>query len=147
MDTERLTTMPVFSSLPDSERRRIARWLEEREVPEGTELLKEGKPAYRTGRRPPWVESDADAFFVIEDGFADVTHAGEPVKRLGAGDVFGEIGLLAEGQRVATVTAATPMRLIVASGALQAWERDAPGLVGEIRTLMARRLSELEAGA
>ncbi len=44
-----------------------------------------------------------------------MTREGEEVARLGAGDFFGEIGVLKSERRTATVTADTPMRLLVSS--------------------------------
>jgi CRP/FNR family cyclic AMP-dependent transcriptional regulator len=49
-------------------------------------------------------------FFVIEDGNATVSIKGEVVRTLGPGDHFGEIALIDEGPRSATITAATDLR-------------------------------------
>jgi CRP-like cAMP-binding protein len=71
-----------------------------------------------------------------------VTRQGEAIATLGPGDFFGEIGLLASERRVATVTATSPMRLVVLTGAqLRAIEsRMAP--VGErIRAAMSERIA------
>jgi CRP-like cAMP-binding protein len=48
-------------------------------------------------------------FFVIREGEATVSIDGSEVARLGAGDYFGELGLISEGARTATVTASTPL--------------------------------------
>jgi CRP-like cAMP-binding protein len=57
------------------------------------------------------------AIYFIEEGEADVlTDDGTVTERLGAGDTFGEIGLLLTGERTATVVARTPMRLLSFSG-------------------------------
>jgi CRP-like cAMP-binding protein len=58
----------------------------------------------------------AREFFVIESGNATVTQKGETINRLGPGDFFGEIGLVETPRRTATVTADTPMQLIVMYG-------------------------------
>src|SRR4051812_47372019 len=59
-------------------------------------------------------EGDAGGeFAVIVDGTASVTRAGQPIGRLEAGTFFGEMALLDGGARVATVTAETPMMLLV----------------------------------
>jgi CRP-like cAMP-binding protein len=49
---------------------------------------------------------------LIVDGTATVSVGGRPRKKLGAGDFFGEISLLDNGPRTATVTAETPIQLL-----------------------------------
>jgi len=49
----------------------------------------------------------AAAFFVIESGEASVSVRGKQVRTLGRGDYFGEVALIDEGARSATVTAST----------------------------------------
>jgi CRP-like cAMP-binding protein len=49
-------------------------------------------------------------FFVIEDGQAKVTVHGDEVRRLGPGDYFGEVALITQGARTATVTADTDLK-------------------------------------
>jgi len=56
-------------------------------------------------------------FFLLADGTADVTIGGQRKATLKRGDFFGEISLLDEGPRSATVTAATPLTLL----GLTAW--------------------------
>jgi CRP-like cAMP-binding protein len=63
MEESELRTVPLFESLSGDERRAIAPHADEIEVPEGTELVRQGEFAYE--------------FFVIEDGTADVTRDGE----------------------------------------------------------------------
>ena len=67
----------------------------ERSFPAGETIIREG-----TG---------GAAFYVIESGEVTVTIGGEPRATLGPGDYFGEIALLDEGPRIATVTAATEL--------------------------------------
>src|SRR3954454_9252178 len=57
-------------------------------------------------------------FFLIEDGEAAVAVGGEIVRTLGPGDHFGEIALIDEGPRSATVTATTDLRC----RGMAAWE-------------------------
>lgn len=55
----------------------------------------------------------AREFFVIETGTATVAKGGEEIASLGPGDFFGEIGVLKTRPRTATVTATSPMHLVV----------------------------------
>lgn len=100
MNPQLIPTVPLFSSVRRRDRQTIARLADTVDVPAGKTLTREGELA--------------DAFFVILDGMAVASRAGEPVAILGPGDYFGEIGLL-DGRlrRTATVTAETPMGLVV----------------------------------
>ncbi|HZA27228.1 MAG TPA: cyclic nucleotide-binding domain-containing protein [Actinomycetota bacterium] len=102
MDAKRLKSIPLFADLSDHERGQVARWADEVEVPPGRHLADQGEFAYE--------------FFVIEEGSAEVTKDGEHLTDLGTGDFFGEIALLEADRRTATVTASSPMRLIVMHG-------------------------------
>lgn len=128
MDAERLKQIPLFSSVSDEELRTIAPFAEEVSVKEGTELVKEGQFSYE--------------FFSIEEGSAEVTRAGEHVADLGAGDFFGEIGLLEKELRTATVVAKSAMRLITLTGwDMKRLERNIPQAVEEIRRVLEERRS------
>jgi CRP-like cAMP-binding protein len=97
-DPARLQSYGVFSTLTVEECEKVAHWAEEVDVDPGTVLAPEGESGY-------W-------FFVIEDGEADVRHGDRTVRRLGPGDHFGELAILGQGRRTATVVAATPMTLL-----------------------------------
>ena len=99
MDATRLASIPLFSSLSDRERREVAQWADEVDIEEGRELAKQGQFGYE--------------FFVIEEGQASVERDGEVIRELGPGDFFGEIALLEEHRRTASVIAKTPMRLVI----------------------------------
>lgn len=99
MDASVLKSVPLFAGLSDSDRRQVARWMDQIEVGAGTPLAREGDFAYE--------------FFLIEEGTAEVTHDGAIVTDMGPGEYFGEIALLDTRRRTASVTASTPMRLIV----------------------------------
>jgi CRP-like cAMP-binding protein len=77
----------------------------------------------------------------IEEGEAEVTRHGEHLADLGAGDFFGEIGLLEKTLRTATVTAKTQMRLVTLTGwDLKRMERHIPEAIERVRhTLEERR--------
>ena len=89
----------LFASCTDKELAQIAALADEVEVAQGTVLA--GESHY------------GQEFFVIAEGQASVSLHGEPLASLGPGDFFGEMSLLDQGPRVATVTADTPMHLLV----------------------------------
>ncbi|TME27832.1 MAG: cyclic nucleotide-binding domain-containing protein [Chloroflexi bacterium] len=94
----RLRAVPLFAGCSDDELRFIMTRVDEMDFPAGKVLCRKG-------------ESGGD-FFVILDGQAEVeTSAGKHM--LGPGEFFGEIALLDNGPRSATVTAATPMHCLV----------------------------------
>jgi CRP-like cAMP-binding protein len=91
-----LKRVPLFSDLEDRERENIARSMKQRTFSSGQEIAVEGEAGV--------------GFFVIEEGQAKVTVRGDEVRRLGPGDYFGEIALISQGARTATVTADTDLR-------------------------------------
>jgi len=90
-----LQRVPLFTDLTKAEVRQIARLFKERRFPQGETVVKEG--------------SGGAAFCVIEQGEATVFVGGKENTRLYAGDFFGEIALIDEGTRMATITAATDL--------------------------------------
>jgi CRP-like cAMP-binding protein len=68
--------------------------------------VEEGKTLTREG-------ASGSEFFVIVDGEVAVTKDGADVRSMGPGDFFGEISLLEDRPRTATVTAKTPLRFFV----------------------------------
>jgi CRP-like cAMP-binding protein len=94
-----LAQVPLFSGLNTRQRRKLARLARERNVRPGTAVVKEGLMG-------------GVSFFVVAEGEATVTIGGEEVARLGPGSHFGELALINNRERSATVTAATPMRCL-----------------------------------
>ncbi|MCP9786542.1 cyclic nucleotide-binding domain-containing protein [Cyanobium sp. N5-Cardenillas] len=85
--------MPLFADLSPEELQQIALLFKEQDFEAGETLIEEG--------------SGGSAFHVIEAGEATVAIQGTVRSRLGAGDFFGEIALIDDGTRMATITAAT----------------------------------------
>jgi voltage-gated potassium channel len=96
---ELLKRVPLFTRCTKAELIEVALSADEREAREGERLTEEG----RRGRE----------FFVLVDGAVDVTRAGKKLADLGPGDWFGEIAILTYKPRTTTVTATTPVRLLV----------------------------------
>jgi CRP/FNR family transcriptional regulator, cyclic AMP receptor protein len=101
---ELLRSVPLFSDFDDRELASISGTLRERTFSAGEAVVTEGTPGI--------------GFFVILEGEASVDVHGQDRGRLGAGDYFGEIALIAESERTATVTAATDLRCL----SLSSWE-------------------------
>jgi len=94
-----LRRAPLFADLSKGELETLAKQTEDLEVQAGKVLCREGEPAME--------------FFVIIEGEVEVTRDGRPIRTLGKGDFFGEIALLEDMPRTATVTAKTPLRFFV----------------------------------
>jgi CRP-like cAMP-binding protein len=92
-----LKRVPLFSGLSERQLRRLAKDFRDRVIPAGTKLTKQG-------------EMSGVAFFVIAEGEAAVIVDGERVGTMGPGDHFGELAMIIESERTATVEALTPMR-------------------------------------
>ena len=127
MNAARLASIPLFADLSERDRADVARFADEVEVSVGKTLAEEGQFAYE--------------FFVIEQGTAEVTKDGRLLATLGPDDFFGEIGLVESERRTATVTATSPMELIVIFGPnFRRLERELPELATQIRTAIRERL-------
>jgi CRP/FNR family transcriptional regulator, cyclic AMP receptor protein len=93
---EALRSAPLFAALSDKELGEVAMRTEDLDFPAGKVLCREGE-----------IGSE---FYVIMDGEAEVTQNGTALATLGSGDFFGEISLVEDVPRNATVTATTPVR-------------------------------------
>jgi CRP-like cAMP-binding protein len=125
---EKLASVPLFSSLSDGQRSELAGWFEEKSASDGVRLCGEGAPGY--------------CFFVLTGGTATVTCEGECVANLEPGDFFGEIAILGDGRRTATVTASSPSSLLVMFGSeFRQLEAAHPDIAARIRVAMEDRLA------
>jgi voltage-gated potassium channel len=97
-----LAGIPLFDTLEPDERAAIARWFELEDVSPGVKLTDEGASGY--------------SFYVLRDGAATVSIDGSEVRTLAPGDFFGELALLGDGRRTATVTTTSPSQVLVLFG-------------------------------
>ncbi len=95
---ELLRGVPIFATLAPPALERLAKALVEVHVADGTAIFDEGAPG--------------DRFYVIADGRAVVEAGGQRIRTLKPGDFFGEIALLWDVPRTATVRARTRLRLL-----------------------------------
>jgi predicted MFS family arabinose efflux permease len=98
-----LRNLPIFAPLPLAVTELLAAALQPCQFPAGAVVLREGEPG--------------DRFHLIADGSAAVTVRGAPRPPLHRGDCFGEIALLRDVPRTATVTAQQPLRTLTLSRA------------------------------
>lgn len=126
-----LARTPLFGTLARGDLISLAKATEDMEVPEGKVLAREGE----TGQE----------FFVLVEGEVSVTKNGEEVRTLGAGDFFGEIALLEDVRRTATVTATTPVRFFVLTRqGFRSLVAHQPGIEEQVRAAAAERSAATE---
>ncbi len=98
--TEELAGVPLFSKLSKRQLGKLATGFKERTFAPGRTVVREG-------------HMDGIGFFVIVEGTATVSVAGKDVATLGPGDYFGELAMITEQARGATVTAETSLRCLM----------------------------------
>jgi CRP/FNR family cyclic AMP-dependent transcriptional regulator len=101
---ELLERVPIFADFDRGDLQRLARSFKERTFEAGSTVAAEGK--------------SGAGFFVIESGEASVSVHGEERAKIGAGEYFGEIALIDDGARSATITADTDLHCF----GLTSWE-------------------------
>lgn len=128
---ERLGKVPLFRACSKQDLRRIARLADADRVGEGEALVREGQRGQE--------------LFIIVSGEAVVTRNGRKVATLGSGDYFGELAVLNPAPRTATVTACTPMEILIVSGRqLSVLLVDVPVVARKLLTGMAGRLQDAD---
>jgi CRP/FNR family transcriptional regulator, cyclic AMP receptor protein len=126
-----LSNISLFSACNKADLSRIASLVDEVEVPAGRVLTKQGEPGWEC--------------FVVVGGRAKANMRGRRSASLGPGSFFGEMSLLDQGPRSATVTAETDMHLLVLdSRSFFTMLEDVPAVTHRVMRGMAQRLREVE---
>ena len=125
-----LKRAPLFEGLSKKELTQLARVTEDIELRQGQVLCKEGEIGHE--------------FFVIVDGKAEVTRKGKKITQRGGGEFIGEIALVEEVPRTATVTAKSPMRaFVLTSTDFHHLLEQNPQVQNKVLRALARRVAEL----
>jgi CRP/FNR family cyclic AMP-dependent transcriptional regulator len=123
--------VPLFALCSKKELGEIASLADEIDLPAGKTLIRQGD----RGRE----------FFVLLEGDAEVSRDGEPIDTMHAGDFFGEIALVSNVPRTATVTAATPVRaLVVTDRDFRTLLEHSPQTQLKVLEALAERLAHLQ---
>ncbi|SRR5712692_2693707 len=131
---DQLARVPLFQGLSKKEMRLISQLATYLDAPAGTELTTEGRPGHE--------------FIIILDGEVEIRRGDRVVAERGPGSYIGEIALLDNRPRTATVVAKTPVSIEVIG------QREFAGLLAEVPELsqqllatVARRLADLADGS
>ena len=93
-----LRALPMFAPLPVATIETLAARAETHDYPVGTKIIRRGE--------------EGDRLYLIDEGTLDVVADGQLLAQRGSGECVGEIALLRDEPRMATVVAATPVRLV-----------------------------------
>ena len=125
---ELIKRVPLFAHCSKRELQEVAQLADEIDLREGKEMTHQGS----RGRE----------FFVLLEGTANVTKNGRRINTLGSGDFFGEIALVSDTPRTATVTATSPVRaLVVTDRSFRRLLEDSPSIQSKVLTALAERLA------
>ena len=126
-----LARVPLFSGIKDKDLKKLSKRMSERNFSEGEVITTQGESGL--------------GFFVIAAGNASVSRDDKVVRNLGPGDFFGEIALIDEGPRSATVVATTDLHC----RGMTAWEfkpfvEEHPDVAWALLRTLVGRLREAE---
>ena len=128
---ELIRQVPLFSTLDKGEIQGLASSMKERTFNEGDTIASEGQSGI--------------GFFIIDEGEAGVSVGGEERATLKHGDYFGEVALIDDGARTATITAKSSLKCY----GITSWEfrplvEGNAGLAWKMLLMMAKRLREAQ---
>jgi CRP/FNR family cyclic AMP-dependent transcriptional regulator len=125
---ELIKKVPLFAHCSKRELQEVAQLADEIDLREGKEMTRQGT----RGRE----------FFVLLEGSVSVDKNGRQINTLGAGDFFGEIALVSDAPRTATVTATSPVRaLVVTDRSFKRLMEDVPEIQSKVLTALAERIA------
>jgi CRP/FNR family cyclic AMP-dependent transcriptional regulator len=125
---ELIRKAPLFAHCSKRELEQIAQIADEIDLREGKEMTRQGS----RGRE----------FFVLLEGETNVKKDGRKINTLGPGDFFGEIALVSDTPRTATVTATSPVRaLVITDRSFKRLLQDIPEIQAKVLSALAERLA------
>jgi CRP/FNR family transcriptional regulator, cyclic AMP receptor protein len=128
---ELIQKVPIFSELDNRELRGLASSMKERTFNAGDTVASEGKSGI--------------GFFIIEEGEATVSVGGQDLGTLGPGDHFGEVALIDDGARTATITAKSDLKCYgITSWEFRPMVEQNASLAWKLLQQMAKRLRDAE---
>lgn len=128
---DHLASVSLFAACSRKELQAVERASDQVELAAGRALCEQGS----IGREA----------FIILDGTAEVVRNGRKVATLGPGDCFGELALLDHGPRTATVTAKTPLSvLVIGAREFASILDDIPPISHKMLKALAARIRELD---
>ncbi len=133
MDEQKLRTVPLFAGLSRRELRELSTVTDQVALPAGTQLINEGAFSYE--------------FVLITSGSAEVRRGGERVAALGGGDFVGEVGVMRDARRNASVVVTSDMTAIVMTARdLRRIAELIPSVAARIDAAIAARSGETPPG-
>jgi CRP-like cAMP-binding protein len=124
---ELLSTVPLSAGLSKRQLARLASIADQLEVRQGKVLIREG--------------ALGQEFFILLDGKVEVSRKGKKLATRGKGDFFGEIALVSDVPRVATVTAVSPLRvLVIRDREFRELLEDTPAVAIKVLKALAKRV-------
>lgn len=128
---ELLHSVPLFSRFDRKHLKRLGMLAEEVDVPVGKVLIRQGELG--------------DDLMILVKGLVTVERDGAKINKLGPGEFFGEIALIEQGPRTATVTTETPCRLLILNHrSFHAVMEEFPEVAAQVLVTLAHRLRTLE---
>ena len=125
---ELISRVPLFARCSKKELRMIASLADQIEWPEGKTVIMEGRPG--------------SEFFILIEGTASVSQGGSKLRDLVAGDWAGEIALISDVPRTATVVATSPIRaLVLTRGGFSQLMTDSPSIAAKVLAGLGERVS------
>jgi len=130
-DTELLSRIPLFAGVSKRDLQHLAKFAHHMTFQPGTHLTNQDEVGV--------------TFFVVVTGEADVSVSGQPRRRLGSGDYFGEMSIIDRSPRSAEVVAVSELECLV----FTQWEfrpflKDHPDVAWAVLESLVRRLREVE---